>query len=82
VVGLLGAIFTYAARRHMRTDNPVRGVVLFADGKRERRLRDGEYEALGNALREAEAASGPQPLLPLLGRQRLALRQGFGFAPE
>ena len=52
VVGLLGAIFTYAGRR---ADNPVRGVVCFADGKRNRRLSESEYEALGKALREAKA---------------------------
>ena len=54
VVGLLGAIFTYAMRHRMRTDNPVRGVVRFADGKRDRRLSDVEYVALGKALRKAK----------------------------
>jgi integrase len=54
-VGLLGAIFTYATRRRMRLDNPVHGVLRPADGRRERRLTDGEYEALGTALREAGA---------------------------
>jgi integrase len=56
-VRLLGAIFTYAVRCRMRPDNPVHGVVLFADGKRERRLSDDEYKALGKALREAETAN-------------------------
>jgi integrase len=56
-VGLLGAIFTYAVRHRMRLDNPVRGVVRFADGRRKRRLTDDEYNVLGAALRHAEAAS-------------------------
>jgi integrase len=56
-VGLLGAIFTYAVRHRMRPDNPVHGVMRFADGKRERRLAEEEYKTLGNALREAEAAN-------------------------
>jgi integrase len=55
-VGLLGAIFTYAVRHRMRSDNPVHGVVRPADGRRERRLTDDEYKALGVALRKADAA--------------------------
>lgn len=53
-VGLLGAIFTYAVRYRMRTDNPVHGVARFADGKRERRLSNEEYELFDEALRRAE----------------------------
>jgi integrase len=55
-VGLLGGIFTFAMRRGMRSDNPAHGVVRFADGKRERRLSESEYLALGGALQKAETA--------------------------
>jgi integrase len=54
-MGLLGAIFAYAVRHRMRTDNPVHGVTRFADGKRQRRLSDDEYNALGDALRQAHS---------------------------
>jgi integrase len=55
-VGLLGAIFTYAVRHRLRLDNPVHGVLRPADGRRERRLTDDEYKALGIALHKAETA--------------------------
>ncbi len=55
-VGLLGAIFAYAVRHRMRTDNPVHGIMRFADGRRERRLSDAEYKALGMAIRKAKGA--------------------------
>ena len=51
----------------IRPDNPARGVRRFADRKRERRLSDDEYAALGAALREAEARRSS-------GRQRLPWR--------
>jgi hypothetical protein len=41
----------------LRPDNPVQGVVRFADGKRERRLTNKEYLALGDTLRKAEIAN-------------------------
>jgi integrase len=54
-VGLLGSIFSYAVRHRMRGDNPAHGVLRFADGRRERRLNDTEYMALGAALGAAKA---------------------------
>ena len=57
-VGLLGALFTYAVRKRMRPDNPVQGVVRHADGRRERRLTDAEYSALGAGL---AASALPRP---------------------
>ena len=58
----------------MRPDNPVRGVVRPADGRRERRLSDDEYAALGEALRKAAAQRSGQPPWPctLPGADRLA----------
>ena len=58
-VGLLGAIFTYAVHKEMRTDNPVRGVTIFADRKRDRRLSDDEYTRFGTALEAATEVLWP-----------------------
>jgi len=58
-IGLLGAIFTYAIDHHMRPDNPAHRVRKFAENKRERRLTDAEYSALGEALRQAEGTVWP-----------------------
>lgn len=56
---LLGAIFSYAERKELIPNNPVRGVIRYADGKRERRLSDAEYAFLGKALAKIEEP--PQP---------------------
>jgi integrase len=74
--GLLGAIFTYAVRLRMRSDNPVHGVTRFADGRRERRLASEEYSALGLAITMAEnqgmwpAATAAARFLALTGWRR------------
>jgi integrase len=72
-VGLLGAIFSYAVRNDLRSDNPVRGVSLFADRKKERRMSDGEYAQFGSALRQAEAAIWP----PAVAAARFIALTGF-----
>jgi integrase len=41
-------------RHRIRADNPVQGIVRFADGKRERRLSNEEYRVLGETLSKAE----------------------------
>jgi integrase len=43
----------------MRPDNPVRGVTLFADRKRERRLSDTEYAQFGRALEQVQSTFWP-----------------------
>lgn len=50
VVGLLGAIFSYAVKRKLVTANPVRGVEKPTEVKRNRRLSQAEYAQLGSAL--------------------------------
>jgi integrase len=41
-------------RQGLRTDNPIHGVVKFAEGRRQRRLTDDEYRILGMALSKAD----------------------------
>jgi integrase len=49
-VGLLGAIFSFAIRSGLRPDNPVAGIIRFADGRRDRRLSDTEYKQLNDGI--------------------------------
>jgi integrase len=50
-VTFVGALFSYAIEHGLRTDSPVKGVRLFSERRRERRLSDDEYAMLGVALR-------------------------------
>jgi integrase len=58
-VGLLGGILAYAVKRGLRGDNPAHGVEKFAENRRERRLTEAEYAALGAGLRQAEVTIWP-----------------------
>jgi integrase len=49
-IGLLSVIFSYAVKRKLRQDNPVRGIEKPKDVKRNRRLSDAKYAQLGTAL--------------------------------
>ncbi len=53
--GLLGGILSFAVSDGVIQHNPARGVKRPADNKRERRLDEKEYRALGKALAQAEA---------------------------
>jgi integrase len=64
-MGLLGAIFAFAARRGLRADNPVHSVERYADGHRARRLSEAEYGALGHTLRTMGESTTWPPSLAL-----------------
>ncbi len=53
-VGLLGAIFAFAVREGVRSDNPVRGVERFRDNHSQRFLSGAELGRLTAALKAAE----------------------------
>ncbi|WP_237479112.1 site-specific integrase [Lichenibacterium dinghuense] len=79
-VGLLGGIFTFAVKKGLRPDNPVKGVQRFKDNKNLRFLSGPELEQLGGSLDADEKAwddfavahkewiasghEGPSPRLP------------------
>jgi integrase len=58
IIGLLSAIFTYAVKKKIRADNPVRGIETPSDNKKTRRLSNGEYQQLWAAINSG-AASHP-----------------------
>ncbi len=53
-VGLLGGILSFAVRRELCAENPVRGVKRFPDGQSERFLTLDENRRLGGAISAAE----------------------------
>jgi integrase len=53
-LGMLGSMLQFAVRRHIRPNNPARGIKKFADERRRRFLSIEELEALGRVLRETE----------------------------
>ena len=58
-MGMLGAMFSFAVRRGLRGDNPVHGVDRHAYDRRQRRVSDAEYAALGEALRSMPKTTWP-----------------------
>jgi integrase len=50
VIGLVGAIFSFAVKRKWRTDNPVSTIEKPQDVKRMRRLAEAEYAQLWSAI--------------------------------
>lgn len=65
-VGLLGGIFSFAVRRKLRPDNPVRGVKRYADKTGERFLSAKELAMLGEVLREFEADGANRSALAII----------------
>lgn len=85
-VGLLGAIFTFAVHKGFRIDNPVHGVVKFAEGRRQRRLTYDEYRMLGIALSKVDqdiwkSAIAATWLMVLTGWRRGEVLAGASLRP-
>jgi integrase len=53
---LLGAIFSFAIKKGLRSDNPCKGIVKPPDVRKTRRLSMAEYAQLGTALSPASVA--------------------------
>jgi integrase len=56
-------MFSYAVRKGIRRDNPVRGVERFADGQRIRRVNDDEYPIIGRTFASAMSEGVWPPLV-------------------
>lgn len=54
-VGLLGGILTFAVKKELRTDNPVKGTQRFKDRKCTRYLSGSELQRLGIAIAASQA---------------------------
>jgi integrase len=67
VSGLLGAIFAFAIKRKLRTDNPAHGIEKPSENKRMRRLSDAEYVQLWSALQGGGQATDMLLLLTVTG---------------
>ena len=65
-VGLLGGIFSFAVRRKLRADNPVRGVKRYTDNKGERFLSAKELATLGEVFRSFEADGANRSALAII----------------
>jgi len=79
-VGLLGSIFSYAVKKGLRMDNPVRGVEREESGQRTRYLNADEYKALGKAIQAADFNRHPKtPLLAVLALALTGCRKGEIF---
>jgi len=71
-IQLLGAIFSYAIKHGVRSDNPVTGIERPPVGKRNRSLSPEEYKALGSALDKEQERPGANTL-PVHALRLLAL---------
>jgi integrase len=56
-VQLLGAMFVYGIKRGLCSTNPVKGVLTFPDGQKDRRCSPQEYAMLGRALEAGKESS-------------------------
>jgi integrase len=66
IIGLTGAIFTYAVKKKLRLDNPVKGIETPKENKRMRRLSKGEYQQIWNAINSGAAHQTASDIFQLL----------------